>query len=861
MGKLTSYLIGLTAAILLSYYVLFTYYTPIINWLGPVVGSDIIFPFGFLFLLLGSSLTYPIVLMSWIVIGVAVGLGSRKGTRAIGAAISIYFTIWGFLALSVLSVVQKISGISLTNIGGTSTGASMSLPPLPPGTSISAILAEPVVNSFSSIISSLPGLSTLTNSTGGGSPTTSIFSSLPTFFYNVILPPMITNIVVFMVISGVTGTLIYRLANKNNMPSKPGNGGPKQQKPKKAKVKKVKTKKVVRKVDHVGTATLSLVFVAVVMMMLPGPVAVNHNTPGSQIQSSQASSSSYLNASLAATGQIFSLATLASNTTSSQMPSSLSLNYGGGYVGRYGNIYNIYAFLNSSSQTPPTFFGSTSGSSTHPILSVIFASSNLESIFNSLKQDGFISASMVNTLQSNQLYNIIPQALVLEIYAGNVNTTSSVALQQAGVLSSNMGGTSPVNFLSLNLPISNSTVVSLFAYSISIGNLNSESSAVSALSPYFSSDGMVPAFQANLQNGYLIPGSNSNSVDGSLFIAGHMDTSQLPGTFGNFTNFLNTSGSQSSLGNIYFMGGLFVKQASIHSSASSHKITGDQVFNYNSAITFGSNQSIYAVSILYPGQNFTSGSPISGYNMVVYSNFQNFSGIGNASNITYIYVPSGSSFSFTNVNVTTNYTFPASLKIAQSVTYVSGNTYKVSIKLTNNDTDVLNNVEINAGTLLSSYGSYASVSSGSTTSNAASISPGQSLTATFEVQLNGVGSYVVAAPTFNYTMNNNTFSVLGNTLVANAQVPSVFQAFNQVEYVSFSTISNLLHFNYFVQQIYPGLYVFDLIILLIVVLDVYIEVRAFKRWNARRKGTPPPQNNNEVKIDTTDVGDQENQEE
>lgn len=843
MGKLTSYLLGLTAAILLVYYLLYISYLPLINWLGPIIGSDIVFPFGFLFLLLGSSISYPVVLLSWVIIGVVVAVGSRKGTRAIGAAIGIYFTIWSFFVLSLLSLAQKMTGGSFFGTGG--TGSTLSMPPIPPGTSISAILSAPIINSVSSLFTSIPGLSSTLGSTGGAISTSSMITSFSTYFYSTLLPAMIINIAVLMVVSGVVGTLLYRAIHKPGTTGNSGDGGNSEKKSaKRVKVKKVKTKKVVRRVRSSNTIVpLAILTVLVASIMLISTVSGFQQDTATTVKNNFVTNTpnSLLNSSLAAGNYVFSSATQSANTTGNLTLTNMSLNYGGGYVGKYGNVYNIYAFLRESSQQPPSFFG-TSGSTT-PILSAVFASSNLESIFNSLKLDGFLSPSTVDTLQSNQLYNVIPQALILEVYSGNVNTTSSAAMSAARTLSTSMGGTTPAVFLSLNLPISNTTndVVSLFAYSISIADLTSEAAAANALSPYFYEDGMLPAFTSGLNNGYLIPGETTGSVDGSIFLAGHMDLSALPASLGNITNFVTNASSTSVSGNIYFMGGLFVKQNVIHSSSSNHNITGDQVFNYNQKITFGSNQSIYAVSILYPNQNLTTGTPFTDYNMVIYSNFQNFTGFGNASNITYNYIPSGSGFYFSSVSFPTNVTFPADILVSQSVTHISGNSYRVSIKLINNDTDTMDNVQVNAAPVLGSYGSYASVLGGSTKSSTTSLQPGQSVTVGYNLTLKGIGTYIVATPVFNYTMGNSSFSVLGNTLTANPQNPSVFQAFNQVQYASFSSISSFLHFNYFVKEIVPGLYVFDLIIFLIVVLDVYIEYRAFRRWRKKSSNqTEPP---------------------
>ena len=172
MGKLTSYILGLSAAVLLSYLVLSAEYNPLINWLGPTMGSDIIFPFSFLFLLLGSALAYPLLLGSWIAIGVVVGIGARKGSRAIGAAISVYLSIWGILSLSSLAVYEKFTGFSLGSTAITQINTSFPVPPLPPGVTISAILSEPLFQPLISLVSNFMGTSGLFSAVSGTSSPT-----------------------------------------------------------------------------------------------------------------------------------------------------------------------------------------------------------------------------------------------------------------------------------------------------------------------------------------------------------------------------------------------------------------------------------------------------------------------------------------------------------------------------------------------------------------------------------------------------------------------------------------------------------------------------------------------------------------
>ena len=132
-------------------------------------------------------------------------------------------------------------------------------------------------------------------------------------------------------------------------------------------------------------------------------------------------------------------------------------------------------------------------------------------------------------------------------------------------------------------------------------------------------------------------------------------------------------------------------------------------------------------------------------------------------------------------------------------------------------------------------GNSSKIIQGSTNAFLPSLKTGQSLSVNYQVSLSGVGTYYLAEPYFNYSINGSAFNIPGNVLTAFAQPPSVFHAVNQVELVSFSTLASYVKLPILVTQGYPGIYFFDLIFLLVVVLDVLLEIRAFGKWRSARK--------------------------
>lgn len=845
MGKLSAYLLGMTAALVLSYYVLSLDYSAIIAWIGPVLGSDIIFPLTFLYLLLGSILVNPLLLVSWILIGTVVGVSARKGTRAIGAAVAVYFSIWGFFLVSLLALFEGLSS-SGTTTGILSSGTLNSLPPLPPGTTISAILTEPLFQPLLSLISQFTGLTNIAGFQTGGTATTPSFSAAASTVVYTFVPYLIVNIIVFI----VTAALIGRLINYALHPGKGKGATPSDSAELSRRGRVRKVRKVVRKVS----VTLWLLFVVLLAILVVTPNLNHATTNGAQSAYSMNSglndssrilpnTQEALNALLAPSSLVFNAHANAVNTTYNGTTVN-SFSYGAGMIGTYGNIYNIYAFFNTTPASGSSFL--TQGAAGQSILSLILLSDNLESIFSALAQDGVISNQTVTQLQDSQLYNLIPQGVILLAFPGNLQESSPLASEAASNLSSYIGSTSLHKFIGLSLPTTLSSGgpgnISLYAYTISLTTYPVENKLVQAGAQYLPSDGMFTSFESGISTGYLVPDYTTASVHGSIFLAGRVNLATLSSNLASFTSLFNSAGVLNQSSSVVFMGGAFVRENVIHSSIQSHNITGAQIFGYDGNIKFNNNNTVYALSVLYPERNLSNPANPVDYISLVYSTISNFTAFGQSSNIYYQLLSYGSVFSLHNFSVVTNATFPADVIISQNVTKESGNLFNVTITLMNNDTDTLTNVSIFSNVILASYGGNAVVTSGSPVGQVVSLYHEQSLSITYSVNLKNVGTYVVAAPLANYTLNGTTFSMHGKISVAQAQPPAVWYAINQVELSSLTVLSNATGFSGLIIPLLPGFYVFDLILIFLVGIDVYIEYRAYVRWvNARKNkgGTPP----------------------
>lgn len=849
MGKLTSYLVGVTAALTLSYYLLSSSYAPLISWLGPVLGPVMIFPFSLIFLLLGNPLSSGILFLSWIIIGALVGLGARKGTRAIGGAIAVYFTTWAFLGLSVLTLVQGLAGSSIfgsTSLfpGSASSSSGLFIPPMPPGVTVSAILSEPL---FQSVISLLPSSSILT-SLGGASPGSGTASSslsigsVMSTVTNTFLPNLIINLAIFLVVSGVIGRLVHMGLYPRKNEGGPGEEA--EEGSKTEKKKKTRKVKVVRKrlgsTRHLSRSRIMIYASVLVTLSVALSAYVPTASPSgtaliSGPASSGVSSMALVNSTLGLSSVPFTMGigTQASGVSNNSLH---AISYGAGVVSTNGNVYNAYAFLNSTNSTGAQFLSS---GAREPLLSAVFISDGIQNLFTALSQDGIIASSAIKTLQSNQYYNLIPQSAIILIYPGNLSQNSASASATASSISSSINGTGLQKFLSISISTGQvpNVQISIYAYSLSVPVKAAETSLAASAGHFVTNDGMFTTFDQGISSGYLVPGSAGTSMNGSIFVAGQINPSELPSELGSYTSAFNVSSGFNMSNSMVFAGGLFVRNSVYHSSSTTHTISGAEVFGYDGSISFGDTGSAYALSLFYPYVNSSSGTGTTSYASVVYSTIQNFTILSLSNNTEYHLVNYGDILSLSGISATTNATFPADLGVQQNITSAGGNVFNVTIKMTNRDTSPLTDVRITGNTIIGTYGNTISVTGGNLNSSTVSLNPGQSLTAHYSVRLNNIGSYFLISPLFNYTMGNNTYSIPGHAQAVSAQSPHVWDVVNHIELTSFTVVSSLARSNVLVTQLFPGFYVFDSIFALVIVLDIYFEYRAFSRWRASKRET------------------------
>ena len=198
MGKLAGIITGGISIVILAYTEISSLYRPLINWLGPLFGYNFPLFLGILGLIAGNPINHPIILLSWIIIGVVIGVFSGKGFRAAGVSILMFTLSLSLISLiflsmfnmSILSLNISILQSALLNI------FHVSLYVVPAGTSLISIKNEPVISTLYTILLKIIGSGTT------GNVSFTLFEPL--------LLNVIENLIIVVTISSIVGSLLHR---------------------------------------------------------------------------------------------------------------------------------------------------------------------------------------------------------------------------------------------------------------------------------------------------------------------------------------------------------------------------------------------------------------------------------------------------------------------------------------------------------------------------------------------------------------------------------------------------------------------------------------------------------------------------
>lgn len=802
MGKLTSLIIGFVAVCALTFYYLSTSYSGLVSWLGPVFGPQLIYASGFLLLFFGNPVYYPVVLISWIIIGLIVALGSRKGLRAAGAAASLFFLSLGFFGTVAASlIIPFISGSS------SALSSFTSFPPPPPGTSLIDLTSAPVISGliamFESLLSGF-GLNSLFPGSGGSSGSgTSISGAITGLPYNQIasffLIPLIINLVVVILSAGIFGSVFRHL------------GGTKNRRP------------------RVAGPAIALI-IALIMLASFSLYGV-YGTPGIQENQNQFESNTG-HAALNVAGSLVNYySPLASGSSGDSYYEAIA-----SYVASSGSVYNFYTYYNAYNGTIQTSsFYNLSGVSSSA-MTLLMGSADLSTF--SYGNFGLGNISLLSTLTQSSLMSFIPGVVLVSIYPGSSNTTSSTF---KGVLNSVDAslGIKLQKILNFDLTATGSPTYSIYIY----GSENSLQSIASNYLKYtidgFSQSGLIGVLQNGVSSGRVIPGTSVSNSDGSVLFSAFVNTadSSMIGVFGNLTGNL-TQGH----GKMAITGAITVKNHNFHSSSNLHTISLENTLGYSGTMNFNQNAAGSLVLLGVPDVRNSSVSGTIPENYTTYfSSAQLLSLLPFGSlNLTSLNYTPITGISASAVTSNSNWTYPRALSVKVSMSVGTSGRINVNTLVTNNDNVSVSGITLDESGFQSMYNSSVTNISVSPVFHISNLAPGSSDNLSFYFTPTGIGNYTIPSVTVSYSEYINS---LGRNIVVNDTFSGTsvrvsggnfVTVANHVEYIGLSAIGNYVSFfSYFSYSLFPGFYLFDLILVLIIVADVLIEWRAFKKSRSR----------------------------
>jgi hypothetical protein len=821
MGKLTALLAGTFAVLILSYYLLSSAYDPIINWIGPFVGYRLVFILGLVYLLLGNPLSHIVLLASWVLIGVVIGIASAKTGRAIGMSLLVYFVSWALIGFALFSLIFDLSNFSRI-LNASVIGA------IPSGTNLYTITTEPVIDRiYSFFISDLA-------SSGGSSPfvspqfspiSGSISSLIGIFVSNVI-----ESLAILLIVSGVTGHMMSRTF-------KPKRGSQQHDSGKTGDGK-----------EGIKIASVFLILI----LIISGVIVFDTNTThfSSDVSGAGNAGNSVISVNPSSTfafGGVHNSSPIACSSTffpeigigtpnsgfirnsfigyvthalSSSSASISSIQADISLVTNDGNIYNAYGSMNVNGTPGGFLFGSPAFEGS--IFSVVVIQDNISAF--SLPVG--ISASSGSVITSSGFLSLIPNFLFITAFHGTAASTSAEAKSASTAVANDLNTGSLSEIFSFNTS-SNVSGLNYNNESITLYIFSSNPSFEQIANPFASNlllnakqNSAAAVFANSLKSGYLTPGVSSSSPSTSILVAGMINTDSLKNIF------QSTVGQtvNVSIGSVAFSFGLSVWMNALHSSGTTHDITASQLFGYNNSLTEPSSSDISIIGIGYDNSS-SSSFLLSSYNLTLITNNLTATGSAGFYFFSKIYsVSPSASINLDDYSIRFNATFTPDLTVGISSSRVSNNVYRLNVTLSNRDNEPVNNISINLIQFASYYNGSASFVGSDGKLRLASLNPDQTHTFFIDMKLMGVGTYRLPEIVANYTFLEKQFSTDYGYYEISVAPPSVAYAATSV------VASSLSHFGMGFLGNYIGpLNILELIIILLIALTAITEYRKLRK--------------------------------
>ncbi len=351
---------------------------------------------------------------------------------------------------------------------------------------------------------------------------------------------------------------------------------------------------------------------------------------------------------------------------------------------------------------------------------------------------------------------------------------------------------------------------------------------------------MFSMFTGAISSGKFNAGAGS--ISGSILFSVFLNTEYANSLIntGMFTG--NITGSS---GKLAIVGGSTVADHRFHSSSSFHNITLAQTLGYSGSIHLDAESS---GSALLLGAPVVTGPSPSGK---LYSRFSgyvsNTAVLGmlpfSVSSINEINYTASSGISPASIYVGSNWTYPYNLSVNVSMKVIAGGYVRAATTIVNHENRTVGSITVDESSFTRYYGAGIENLSGGTSHLISSLNSGSSSTFNFTFRPRGIGTYAIPFANVSYSEYISSLGADRQVNVSytgaeiNISAPDFATVANNVEFTGLTAISGYVPaLSFLVIPLLSGFYVFDLIVVLIIVLDVWLEIRAHrKRKDAIRR--------------------------
>ncbi len=797
MGKLFSYIVSLALILVISYYYLSSFFYPMVMWLGPVLGSVIELISGNLFFLLGDMFHHLFLIPIYVIVGVAIGLCSRKGRKAFVATIGVYGTLLSITSISAIFIYETNGSLiqNLTKAAGSGSVSRSSLigviPPIPTGITIGSLASEPLVQRILSLIGQF---SSSSSSLSASSPIGAISNLFPLLVHSFIIFA-VEDLIVVMATAIIICFLIGKYTGRNAKPKNSPNSS------KSGSRANISTQ---------STLVVMIIILLLTMSFAAIPINDSHSTADIHQESLSNAQSVFISA-------------LEQSKAMIPKSNNGSMSLIAGFAGKTGDRFTVLGSLQNNSSQSELIPGTQNA-----VFSLVEVSLNFSNLMNQLSSSALYPEFNLSYNLLKNDYNILSGGILISLVREKSAVANPANNQANTRFISSFGGSNTIpifdSTVSGSLIGSNaSTSFGLYMYAFSM-NFTHLLGTISNNSIMTGNEQEHNVLNTNLQAHFSA--SQPKNISSFIFVAGYLNGSSLTSLLGGTPLGSPQLSSGSSL---TFSLSIFEENSVYHSSGSVHNFTLSQLIDYSSNLSSleGSNSVIVAgipethvdgdyLTHIYYGTNST----------LSYLNFAS-----KTHNIRY-----GSSMDPQSMTYTSNTTFPANLSWVEKTGVIGTYSHYIYVNVTNTDNSTLCNVTLNASEMFVLYPSSSMNLSGLTSVNSTSLSSGSSLHLNFTVNTKNPGFYVFPPPELSYLNNKTSIVSVGYTMNILQGNVSLYSTANGVIhfYIGYTSKTVSSYISILNITIFSQFYLFDLLISLLIVIDIALEIRMFIRWKGKK---------------------------